>query len=711
MSKKRFDHRHIIVWIFFIGVAAWSFFICKNSYIRLYESVIALGTSFVFALFFIYDWCPAPRSVNEASIVTVEAFLPDNFSDMGYNLKLYFDTVFDRDNFVEYLSSSSESSTVILQLLLYGLLVFAVCFLYFKVIKKPTVNNDTGKDTFMLRLFKKYELKIEKPVIAYIRGVFDFFVSRKYYFIPSAIVFLLSTNIVSIVFSVLAYYFYVLGSLDLLSFAFQLYKLSIDLAVLLSSLPLVVWIVIILVILDLVSKSIGYNILQMFEGRNKLFLRERGSNVYINGAPGVGKTSTGADMLLSEAAIIREDSLKLMLDIKHAFPQFPFQVLIKYLDQKFEKSELNKKILIKRFFKKLRAGYEKTKDANKYLFGYDTERYPITFDNGLIVESVFDAACDFAVAYLMYSDSNVIISVIPVRDPAQRATYGNLLVWNHNYFKMKAFDRADGNFSKILNWDMVRPGKKYNEKDHSFGVIEFGAGFFPEIDKERGNNLENLETKASEDECNVKNDLFERYLMMRRHAETLRYVNFGRDFFDSQRETGWGAKGNELADHINIIAESENRIALPGFLYRDMLYDWFVGFYNGFIFKKWIHRGDNTLRVYLLDKLILPYINYCERLKNVFGYKVKKLTVERGDGKGSLDEHKWYQMKKKVFCDVYPTDSFYSYFGAMSAQTKTAFRDLERYQGLYPELDELKLQRSNFVNSFLLHSEKKRTKK
>ena len=143
-----------------------------------------------------------------------------------------------------------------------------------------------------------------------------------------------------------------------------------------------------------------------------------------------------------------------------------------------------------------------------------------------------------------------------------------------------------------------------------------------------------------------------------------------------------------------------------------MFYDWIQAYYDGFIYKKWIHRGDNTLRVYLLDKFFLPYLNYCERLKNIFGLKVKKLSVERGDGKGSLSEHKWYQMRKKVFCDIYPTDSFYSYFGSMSLQTKQSFRDLERYQGLYPSLDEYKLQRSNFVNSFLLHSEsKKRPKK
>ena len=698
MSKnKRFNHRHIICALFLLGLVAWSVFVCYNSYIRLYESVICFGTSLFYALFFVYDWCPFPDKVNELTAAGVKGFLPKDFENYGKNIKLFFEMFFDKYNFYEFMTSYSSVSILILRLLLILLLFFATFYLIRKI-KKPKTNNDTGKKTKALLRFLKLEYKVLRPICRYVKSVFVFFFTRKVYFVPALIIVLLSTNVVSLFFALFAYYCYFLPTLDVLSVPLQLYKLSVDIVVMLTTLPFVAWVVIFILLFDFFCKLKGYSRLERREACNQLFLRARWLNIFVNGPPRFGKTSLITDMQISQAVIFRKDALAIMLDVASEFPHFSYQTFAKFLDKAIESGKLKSRARLSRYIKAKKRKFCDNPSADN-LWGYDIEHYPITFDNGLVIEDIFDALSDFAAAYYVYTRVTLFLSNYPIRETATFSTVGNIGAWNHDAFRRPSY-AGDGEFSYIIDYDAMRPGKKMNSDD-VYGVLEFFINGNQEIDKERGNMVENQELKSKDDECNAKNDQYERYLMMAGHASMIRYKCFYKGFYDSQRESGWGAKGNELAEHVDIIDKSDKKYALPFYWYRPMIKDLVLGVFNSKTFSSWYFRGDYTLPKYLLDIVCYRYLSYCKRLENTFGYTVKLLEVGRGDGKTESKRYKWYEMDKKIFAGVYATDSFREYFEYYNLKSKKSMSDMRRYNDLRASLPLMKkYMNSHMVNTF-----------
>ena len=75
LNFKKINHRHYIAIGFCVLMSLWSVFVCSDSWIRLYESMIDFGTSLTDLLFYSYDWCP-DVTVNTVSTVDVVSLLP-----------------------------------------------------------------------------------------------------------------------------------------------------------------------------------------------------------------------------------------------------------------------------------------------------------------------------------------------------------------------------------------------------------------------------------------------------------------------------------------------------------------------------------------------------------------------------------------------------------------------------------------------------------
>ena len=189
----------------------------------------------------------------------------------------------------------------------------------------------------------------------------------------------------------------------------------------------------------------------------------------------------------------------------------------------------------------------------------------------------------------------------------------------------------------------------------------------------------------------------------------IRFICFYRGFYDSQRESGWGAKGNELTEHIDIVDSSDKKIALPFWWYREMLKSIIKGLFNNKTFSEWFYRGDYTLSKYLFDVLCNRYLSYAKRIENTFGYTVKLLEVGRGDGKTEPKRYKWYQADKKIFSGIYATDSFREYFEYYNLKSSKSMDDLKRYTGLRASLSLMKKNmNSHMVNTFTKDQEEKK---
>lgn len=684
-KKKRFNHRHVLCWLFLLGVAAWSFFVCRDSYIRLFYSVIDFGLGLVYAIFFMYEWCPIP-DVNVIKGVDVKSHFPSSWETLSADFDVLIERLFSRDNFVNYMIEINPKITLITQLVMLGALLFAV-YLIVSIFIKPRQNNDYGKETRACRAFKKVCAKVFTPSWDYLKSLYVFFRARKYYIIPFWIAFICSTNVASVVVSFLAYYFYLLGSLSFTSIIYQAYKLSVDMIILLGTLPLPVWIYIGLWIFYKITIYFAYARLDRQEGKNTLFLKARGIVIFITGVMRAGKTTLLTLLMKLQAKIYRRESKNILLKVHTHFPYFPFPVfqqeLLKGLKLKKIKSLSSVELYIERKRKKFTE-----QPCPENIYGYDYERYTYYYDDGLIVVDIWSDLLKYAQAFLVYTEPTYYVTTYSVRENQEIHTVSNLPRWDMDLFRRESFD-GTGEYSHILDHDMIRPGKKMKPENNRFGAIEYGILGIPEIDKERANTLELQEVKAKEDECNQKNDLVNQYFKMMGHGGMIDFKCFIRMFSDSQRASSWGADGRELSDVLSVDAVSEDRLTLRFFNWRMMLMDLFQSIHDSRTFEHWYNRGDTSLPIYLIWKLTCRYLNYCERIWNTFGYKVYNISSQPGTLEGDIEKNKLYVQRKAVFAGDFATDSHVSYFRKNNLNADISLDDIERYQTLHPTYEEM----------------------
>ena len=127
-SKRKFNHRHFICWFFLALVATWSVFVCRDSYIRLFYTGIDFGLSIVYALFFLYEWCPVP-ALDQIKNVDVVSHFPQSWIALAEDFDVLVELFFSRDNFANWLIYISPRLTTFTQLLMLGTLVYAVFYI------------------------------------------------------------------------------------------------------------------------------------------------------------------------------------------------------------------------------------------------------------------------------------------------------------------------------------------------------------------------------------------------------------------------------------------------------------------------------------------------------------------------------------------------------------------------------------------------------
>ena len=332
------------------------------------------------------------------------------------------------------------------------------------------------------------------------------------------------------------------------------------------------------------------------------------------------------------------------------------------------------------------------------LYGYDADKYGYDYDNGLYVSELFDVLENYALAYFIYViTSSLIVSNYAIRTSNVMADSGNLPLWLTDFFVPR--DVNNSRHSHILDFDVLRLGRKVVENNPNIGSFEFGVVTISEIGKERGNNLELREVKRNNDEANQKNDLFNSWLKMCRHSATVENYPFIKVFTDEQRPESWGADARDLCDIIRIVESSGQNIALPLYTLQDMFSEWlfnrFIATYTDFRYR----RGDNTLFIYLYKKFVAWVWNRNVRNYNRYGYSVLSIEKERGTMDGKADKKKYYLMNGKIYSKRFSTDCFSDYFNDLASRTSVGLDDYLEYQTERASVRELQAQNSYFINS------------
>lgn len=715
---KQTDYRHYIcigISVAFVLLLLLCFF---RSIPRVVDACVSFGTSIAFyfceLLGVRHHIIPTVTEMPDSIL----SWFPATLEEFKADFVRYWQLVIAPDSFRGYgsaLTSVLEVGSKVLLLIVPVIVLFVVL----SVTASSRRNNRHGADTLPLRIWKKITAGYPH-VKAWVQSFFVFLAEHPLYRRLWIFIGLLALNGITIILEALSFYFYFVVSYDAPGIFTQVYKLLVDLLPAVTQVPIVVWLAVALWLFCRWRAKIGYQRLQHRERNNRGFINERPIVTLFVGTMGARKTTMLTDFALSREVMFKDKALELMLENDMRFPYFPWINFELELRRLMDKHAIYNLASIKRYVRGMGRCFSLfSSDAavrrtylrycrrhhikpNDFIFGYDWHRYGLFHCDGLKEVYLFDVLENYAQEYFIYVvQSSLIVSNYAVRTDLILQDEGNFPVWNSDFFRrdprlLDSFSRH----SHILDFDVLRLGKKVVEHNPLAGSFEFGVVTVTEFAKERGNALTNKRFKENDENANPLNDNFEAQLKMFRHAATVDNYPFICFLSDDQRAMSLGADARELFDIIHIRKSSELRLHLPFFFVEEfvyqLLYPRFANRYSSHRYR----RGDTTLLLHLEKSIVKAVKNHYDRIWNTFGYYLLDVQVEDGAMEGVYKDAKLYLSTKKDYSRRFATDCFADYFNARALAAGVGIEDYVSYETERARLDEMDRQHSYFFASF-----------
>ena len=685
----------IFISAIFLGLTA----VFWQSYVRFGEAYKDFGLSaayYVCELFGI-DYSFTPTVTEYSEVLQWEILLPSDWDGFTASAGNFFSLLIDGENFANYWSAVGNVMLVAAKVIAVILpCVIVLILVIYRMYRQG--NTKHNQNTKPLIIFKWLAHWTYQPVKRAVLSYHDFLRQNSAIWICWIILWVFHLNAASIIMGFFAYYFYFVLSFDVAGLYVQTCKLFVDLQVIFRHFP---WWSIVIVCWFLFNrwrKKIALNRLRHFEAKNCGFINELPIVSMSCGSMGKRKTTLITDMVLSQEVMFRQKALSILQQNDMKFPYFPW---IKFEDELracMEHGMVYNLASVKTWVQLKRSRFIKHHKAEWQLYGYNYRRYGTDFDDALKVNGLFDVLETYAQAYFIYIiQSSLIVANYSIRTDNAQISNGNFPLWLTDFFPKHR--RLESRHAHILDFDVLRLGKKVLENNPKAGSFEFGVVAITEIGKERGNNLELKEVKRNTDDTNQKNDLFNSWLKMCRHSATVDNFPFIKVFTDEQRPESWGADARDLCDVLYINSCGDMRLSLPFYTIEEMISEWafnrFMRLYEDFRFR----RGDNTLLVHILKSITAWLWRRNLRIYNRFGYSILKIEKERGTMDGKTENKKYYLMNAKIYAKRFSTDCFSDYFNDMAKKSKTGLMDYIEYVTEKATVDELKMQNSYFINS------------
>ena len=672
-------------------------FVFGVSYKRLYEAIIDLYGGFLYYIRVLFGMKTSelPSVTVYSKIIGNVTVLPSDVEGFKSNATAYFGLLLSKENFLSWLGATGQKASVLAK----ALTILLPCILVIIIAIKRLYakgNNNYNVDTLPLRVFKKISAVTYQPTKRFVCGYIEFLQAHNWILISWLVMWAFHLNLASIVIAFFAYYFYFAVSFDFVGIYTQIVKLVRDLQPFFRFFPWWGLVIIAYVLFEQFRKKIAVNRLRHFEAKNCGFINDLPIVTMACGSMGKKKTTLITDMTLSQEVMFRQKSLEILQNADMKFPHFPWICFEKELQNCMEYHTVYNLATVKEWVKKKRNRYKKHGGATGQLYFYDENRYGTIYRDGLKESNIFDVLETYAQAYFVYIiESSLIISNYAIRTDNAMIDNGNLPMWVTDFFSE---DSRPERFSHILDFDVLRLGKKVLENNPKAGSFEFGVVAITEIGKERGNNLELKEVKKVANETNQKNDLFNSWLKMCRHSATIDNFPFIKVFTDEQRPESWGSDARDLCEILTIISAGEQRISLPFYTIEEMVIEWlymrFIDLYADFRFR----RGDNTLLVYVLKTITAKLWNRYITIQNKYGYSILTVSKQAGTMDGKSKHKKYYLMNRKIYSRRFTTDCFSDYFHEQAKKSSVGLNDYAEYATEKASVAELKKQNSYFIN-------------
>lgn len=721
---KKINYRHYICAVITLGFIACAIFVFPKAFTRIIESLKDIWNSLVYYFTQLLQIkTDVTVTVNEYSLVPWTPFLglPATWEEFLIVWDKYWQVWATADNVTKYFAWLStflfDFSRIILLAVVPIVLVLVVLFNRYL----QSQNNDYNKESKPLKFFKWLTLKTYAPIKRWVLNFITFVKEHSFYYKIWFLIWAYNFNVLTIFIEFIAFYLYFVLTFDFLNLYKQFYKLFVDISVPIAFIPSIVWLIIAYVILVATRKKIGYQTLNHMESKNCGFINERPIVSFICGTMGKKKTTTLTDMALSEEVMLRDKAFELILKCDLKFPNFLWINFENYLRYAISTHLIYNLATIKKLMNHIKYlyTYETTDkavkksikrrlnklglDYNNPLFGYDYTRYGLYYNDNLQLTDIWQVLTDYAELYFIYVvESSLIISNYSVRTDNIKQDIGNFPLWNDDFFKRDVtMQQAYSRHAKILDFDMLRLGKKVLQDNPKANFFEFGVVLITEVGKERKNAQTLLETKVKDLLANQKNDGFNDSLKMIRHSATVCNFPFVKIITDEQRPESWGADARDLCEIVYIEKSGETALAMPFFAVAELLYSFFSSKFDNFYYQYRFNRADNTLLMYLLKNLFAKFNDFYVRTYNTFGYCTLKVQVESGTQDGARQGKLYYLMFKKIYSKRFSTDCLGDFYYTRALRSDIGLWELDEYKGVKATVKELELQNSYFVQDLM----------
>ncbi len=699
---KKFNYKHLIAIAITLLFLLLSVFVYKNSFIRIKETGYDLYTSFIYNFQTLSNsFVTVPSSVTKISSVDISFVFPIDWETFTKAIELTWKALFTEENLFAYLEKFSDVYLILITLA--ELILIVVLLLKNAIDKNIETVNTTLTETKPLKVFKRLEDKF-KPIKKWFKDFWTFCFSGHYKTIW-LFIWLYNLNVFAIIGEFLAYYFYFVASFDIGNLYVQVYKLLFDVAIMLKGLPLILWLILAVIVLNKWRKNKGYENLEHFERYNTGFVKNLPTVNVFYGLMGGGKGQIMTDITLTTNKIFRSNAKETLQKLDRMFIYFPFAVLEQEYKRLVRTRVIYSLATIESYVRKRKKWFERAlsmnlkKSARYILYGYDFEKYGLTYDNNLYLQDIFEVIEEYLKAYRIYTTVEMNITNYAIRSDGLLQDVGNFPLWDFDFFTRKSADIPYiSRYGKILDQDILRMGKTIKKDNPFANTLEYGIVVMTELDKERGNQFVLQELKAKADDTNQKNDLFNFGLKLDRHPSTVDFKPYMRIYFDLQRIGSTNSDLHECGNHLGVGKKNKKEFAMPLFFIEEFIAGIFDNFYNAFFDKSKYYHSNNTLLIHLIKKYLGGFYNYYEKMYNLYGYDLHFLQMEDMLS-GQVTEHPYYLCYKKNHARRYYTDSLVDYFRQNALKKKVGLDDYPEYKGVKATKEEFAMQNSYFQHN------------
>lgn len=670
------------------GTLVWLLSCGWWSLVRLVGAIwdLLLSVAKYFLVVFGFPDVPIPEHVKEIPDVPFVPFLPLNAEDFSGFWGRFFAALFNGDRFLLYNYHFLNGFVNVQRFILPVVCLFLILKLWISGSADET-NDDFGKKSRGVHAVEWLQRKIFVPVVGFLS---TWWKSLRFRLVLSwSIVVAAGLNLLTILVEAVASLFWFSVSVDLPFLYTGIYKLFLDLTVMFSTLPVLVWIVVGYVLFCLIRRSIAYKRLERMETANRAFLDKLPLCVLITGKIGIGKTTTNVNLSLSLQDAMRERILKNMMEIQAEFPLYKWEDFDHSIGNLFFCGYLRSKVETRRIFSEMIADVEHFPDLL-------VSPGPGTFTDGVTVKYLQDRLVDYAELQYMYRQQTIIFSSYSVRVDDYFQDEGKMPFWGSDYFRSDPFDpQFAASRSHILDFDTLRLGKTVG--DPPGGAWEFGILSHTEMGKDFGNTLTNKDLKASDEAANIKNDMLIDRIKVLRHSATADHFPYARYIGDEQRPTSLGADALDLCDVVRLTECSESKTAIRLLTIEQFFVDFFLSIWQGWYVRRRVHRADEDLPTWLLRRTVKWLYAWNAKMMQLFGYQEISCLIQDGadlDSEGKPDVI--YSCFKKVRAARFSTDCFADVLAYRAKISGWSMTTAPTYDGPVATPEEIRAQHSYF---------------